>query len=168
MLQARLFAVRTEMADQEGEDSGQSNQSQQLRGGKYPPHPPGGIAPKKFQGEAEQGVGGQIDQQKGLPLPAPPGQAVQQKKEEQAAGGLIQLEVEDDGIGMDAEALAHIFEKHVRDTKSNGVGVSNVNERIRLFYGPEYGLRYESEPGRGTCAIVVIPAGKDVAAVENE
>ena len=54
MLQARLFAVRTEMADQEGEDSGQSNQSQQLRGGKYPPHPPGGIAPKKFQGEAEQ------------------------------------------------------------------------------------------------------------------
>ena len=57
MVQARLFAVRTEMADQEGEDSGQSNQSQQLRGGKYPPHPPGGIAPKKFQGEAEQGVG---------------------------------------------------------------------------------------------------------------
>ena len=95
MLQARLFAVRTEMADQEGEDSGQSNQSQQLRGGKYPPHPPGGIAPKKFQGEAEQGVGGQIDQQKGLPLPAPPGQAVQQKKEEQAAGGLIQLDGEE-------------------------------------------------------------------------
>ena len=83
-------------------------------------------------------------------------------------GGLIWLEVEDDGIGMDEEALAHIFEKHVRDTKSNGVGVSNVNERIRLFYGPEYGLRYESEPGRGTRAVVVIPAGKDGAAVENE
>lgn len=83
-------------------------------------------------------------------------------------GGLIQLEVEDDGIGMDAEALAHIFEKHIRDTKSNGVGVSNVNERIRLFYGPEYGLHFESEPGQGTRAIVVIPAGKDVTAVENE
>lgn len=83
-------------------------------------------------------------------------------------GGLIQLEVEDDGIGMDAEALAHIFEKHIRDTKSNGVGVSNVNERIRLFYGPEYGLRFESEPGQGTRAIMVIPAGKDVTAVENE
>lgn len=82
--------------------------------------------------------------------------------------GLIWLEVEDDGIGMDEEALVHIFEKHVRDTKSNGVGVSNVNERIRLFYGPEYGLRYESEPGRGTRAVVVIPAGKDGAAVENE
>ncbi len=81
---------------------------------------------------------------------------------------LIQLEVEDDGIGMDAETLAHIFEKHIRDTKSNGVGVSNVHERIRLFYGDEYGLHYESEPGRGTCAIVVIPAGKDVAAVENK
>ena len=81
---------------------------------------------------------------------------------------LIWLEVEDDGIGMDEEALAHIFEKHIRDTKSNGVGVSNVNERIRLFYGPEYGLRYESEPGRGTRAVVVIPAGKDGASVENE
>lgn len=69
---------------------------------------------------------------------------------------------------MDAEALAHIFEKHIRDTKSNGVGVSNVNERIRLFYGPEYGLHFESEPGQGTRAIVVIPAGKDVTAVENE
>ena len=57
--------------------------SQQLRGGKYPPHPPGRIVPKKFQGEAEQGVDGQIDQQKDLSLPAPPGQAVQQKKEKQ-------------------------------------------------------------------------------------
>ncbi len=51
-------------------------------------------------------------------------------------GGLIQLEVEDDGIGMDAEALVHIFEKHIRDTKSNGVGVSNVNERIRAVLRP--------------------------------
>lgn len=38
----------------------------------------------------------------------------------------------------------------------------------RLFYGPEYGLHFESEPGQGTRAIVVIPAGKDVTAVENE
>ncbi len=82
--------------------------------------------------------------------------------------GLIQLEVEDDGSGMDAGTLEHIFEKHVRDTRSNGVGVSNVNERIHLFYGAEYGLRYESEPGKGTRAILVIPAGKDVAAVEND
>lgn len=82
--------------------------------------------------------------------------------------GLIRLEVEDDGNGMDADTLSHIFEKHVRDTRSNGVGVSNVNERIRLFYGAEYGLQYESEPGKGTRAILVIPAGKDVAAVEND
>ena len=75
--------------------------------------------------------------------------------------GCIHLEVEDDGNGMDAETLAHIFEQHMRDTKSNGVGVANVNERLRLFYGAQYGLRFESEPGKGTRAIVVIPTGKD-------
>ena len=73
----------------------------------------------------------------------------------------IVLEVGDDGRGMDADTLEHIFEKHIRDTKSNGVGVNNVNERIRLFYGAEYGLRFESEPGKGTLATIVLPAGKD-------
>ena len=73
----------------------------------------------------------------------------------------IVLEVWDDGRGMDADTLEHIFEKHIRDTKSNGVGVNNVNERIRLFYGAEYGLRFESEPGKGTLATIVLPAGKD-------
>lgn len=79
----------------------------------------------------------------------------------------IVLEVEDDGRGMDADTLEHIFEKHIRDTKSNGVGVNNVNERIRLFYGAGYGLSYESEPGKGTLAAIVLPAGKDDAINEG-
>lgn len=80
----------------------------------------------------------------------------------------IVLQVEDDGRGMDAETLEHIFEKHVRDTKSNGVGVNNVGERLRLFYGAGYGLSFESEPGRGTCATIVLPAGKDRGENETE
>ena len=31
-----------------------------------------------------------------------------------------------------------------------GIGVINVNNRIRLSFGPEYGLHYYSEPGKGT------------------
>ena len=73
----------------------------------------------------------------------------------------IVLEVRDDGKGMDQDTLAHIFEKHVRDTKSNGVGVQNVQERIRLFYGAEYGLSFESEPGRGTLAVIRLPGRKE-------
>lgn len=72
----------------------------------------------------------------------------------------IVLQVEDDGKGMDEETLAHIFEQHIRDTRSNGVGVNNVNERIRLFYGAEYGLSFKSEPEKGTTATIRIPAGK--------
>ncbi|MBC5660708.1 sensor histidine kinase [Anaerosacchariphilus sp. NSJ-68] len=80
----------------------------------------------------------------------------------------IVLQVEDDGKGMDEETLAHIFEQHIRDTRSNGVGVNNVNERIRLFYGAEYGLSFKSEPEKGTTATIWIPLGKDGENHDNE
>lgn len=75
-------------------------------------------------------------------------------------GSDIILQVRDDGKGMDQETLEHIFEKHVRDTKSNGVGVQNVHERIRLYYGLGYGLSFASEPGKGTLATVRLPGRK--------
>ncbi len=78
-------------------------------------------------------------------------------------GDCMILRVEDDGKGMDAETLAHIFEKHARDTKSNGVGLKNVNERIQLYYGAEYGLTYESELGKGTKATIVLPVREEAA-----
>ena len=80
----------------------------------------------------------------------------------------IVLQVEDDGKGMDEETLAHIFEQHIRDTRSNGVGVNNVNERIRLFYGAGDGLSFKSEPEKGTTATIRIPLGKDGENHDNE
>ncbi len=71
--------------------------------------------------------------------------------------GCIYLKVQDDGVGMDAETMSHIYEKHVQDTRSNGVGLRNVQERIALYYGPEYGLSYESVPGVGTTATIRLP-----------
>ena len=73
-------------------------------------------------------------------------------------GDRMILEVEDDGIGMDEEQLAHIFDRKEPDERSNGVGVRNVQERIQLYYGKEYGLTYASEKGRGTTVRVNLPA----------
>lgn len=42
--------------------------------------------------------------------------------------------------------------------ESRGYGVRNVNERIRLFYGEEYGITVESEVGKGTTMRLHFPA----------
>ena len=74
-----------------------------------------------------------------------------------AEKGQLILEIRDDGIGMDEEALKHIFERHKVNYQSNGVGVYNVQQRIQLYYGPEYGIRYQSSPGKGTLARIQLP-----------
>ena len=67
------------------------------------------------------------------------------------------LEVEDNGVGMDEETLSHIFEKHKVNYQSNGVGVYNVQKRLKLYYGEEYGIVYKSRKNEGTRAVITIP-----------
>lgn len=67
------------------------------------------------------------------------------------------LKVTDNGVGMDEETLAHIFERHKVNYHSNGVGVYNVQKRLQLYYGSEYGITYESEKDKGTTATITIP-----------
>lgn len=74
-----------------------------------------------------------------------------------AAGENIIFEIRDNGVGMDEETLNHIFERHTVNYRSNGVGVYNVERRIKLTYGQEYGITYKSRPGEGTVARVCIP-----------
>lgn len=64
----------------------------------------------------------------------------------------IVLMVEDDGVGMDEETAARIT-----TFKSHGYGLANVNERIRLFYGEQYGVVVKSEIGKGTTCTITIP-----------
>jgi two-component system, LytTR family, sensor kinase len=59
------------------------------------------------------------------------------------------IEVHDDGLGMTEERLEGAL--------NGGIGLSNVNERLRTIYGASYQLKLTSEPGRGTCASVEIP-----------
>ena len=67
------------------------------------------------------------------------------------------IEIADDGVGMDEETLNRIFEKHKVNYRSNGVGVYNVQRRLSMYNGKEYGLSYKSEKGKGTTVTVVIP-----------
>ncbi|MDO4284015.1 MAG: sensor histidine kinase [Eubacteriales bacterium] len=69
--------------------------------------------------------------------------------------GKMVLRVRDDGAGMTAETMAHLFEEKKRS--GHGVGVNNVNRRIKLYYGEEYGLWYESREGAGTTVDVLLP-----------
>lgn len=72
-------------------------------------------------------------------------------------GERIIIDITDDGVGMDEETLKHIYDKHKVNYHSNGVGVYNVQQRLVLYYGKEYGIIYHSEKGKGTTATIVIP-----------
>ena len=71
------------------------------------------------------------------------------------------MKVIDDGVGMDEETLAHIYDKHKVNYHSNGVGVYNVQKRLKLYYGEDYGITYTSELGKGTTATITIPGRQE-------
>ncbi|WP_283609551.1 sensor histidine kinase [Faecalispora anaeroviscerum] len=71
----------------------------------------------------------------------------------------IVLEVRDNGAGIEPEQLKKINEQLsvCSFVPKDGYGIYNVNERIKLYFGEEYGLLYESEAGKWTKAILRIP-----------
>lgn len=72
--------------------------------------------------------------------------------------GDVVFEVYDNGCGMDAETIRQVLSVKKEDGKGlNKIGVNNVNMRIQRSFGEEYGLSFESEPGRYTIARARIP-----------
>lgn len=79
---------------------------------------------------------------------------------------LISFEVEDDGVGFTAENLAKVRAALADATSpvefnESGFGINNVNKRIRLYYGAQYGLSIESEHLKGTRISFDIPFVKE-------
>ena len=71
----------------------------------------------------------------------------------------IILSVKDNGIGMTEEEVEHILTDGERISKhGSGVGLVNVNNRIQILFGKEYGLKVESEPDEGTVVSIRMPA----------
>lgn len=58
----------------------------------------------------------------------------------------------DNGPGISENRLSQIL-----DYDTDGYGVKNIHKRIQLFFGKQYGLHYESQPGTGTLAILTLP-----------
>ena len=72
---------------------------------------------------------------------------------------VIRLYVEDDGVGMPEETALQLL-TIITSHESHGYGVKNINERIKLYYGREYGLSYQSALGKGTILTITVPAVK--------
>lgn len=71
-------------------------------------------------------------------------------------GDRLLMQVIDNGIGMDEETRRSILEADPE--RASGIGVKNVNERIKLCCGEEYGLRFYSRLGEGTTVEIWLPA----------
>ena len=63
--------------------------------------------------------------------------------------GHVIIDVIDNGVGVSPEEASRV--------KGSGIGLRNVNERLRVIYGSNYQLQLDSVPGQGTCARVIIP-----------
>ncbi|MFC3896801.1 histidine kinase [Lentzea rhizosphaerae] len=71
------------------------------------------------------------------------------------SGAEAQITIEDDGIGMDPEKLRRTLAGQVDE--SAGIGLGNIDERLRRVYGDEYGLVVETACGLGTKITVRVP-----------
>lgn len=79
--------------------------------------------------------------------------------------GLIYLEIVDNGFGILPEKIKEIYASFDDSTIHNGVGLKNVYERIRIYYGSEANIKIESELDVGTKITIIIPVK---GALKNE
>ena len=70
-------------------------------------------------------------------------------------GDDILLIVADDGIGMEPEQVAALLQNEPSDR--TGIGVKNVNDRLRIYFGADYGISIESAPYEGTTVTIRTP-----------
>jgi two-component system LytT family sensor kinase len=64
-------------------------------------------------------------------------------------GGRLHIEIEDNGVGISEEKMPHVYVE--------GIGLSNVRERLRVLYGTDFNLDIESHEGKGTTIKIDVP-----------
>ncbi|MDE5697710.1 MAG: sensor histidine kinase [Lachnospiraceae bacterium] len=72
---------------------------------------------------------------------------------------ILYISIRDNGIGISEENIARLLTDTSRVTKNymSGIGLPNVDRRIKLVYGQEYGIKIDSELGVYTCVTVSLP-----------
>ncbi len=73
--------------------------------------------------------------------------------------GILEIEVEDNGVGMDAEETNRRLKENSHELVESGssIGLININARMKMLYGEEYGLHINSDGKSGTTVILRIP-----------
>ena len=82
-----------------------------------------------------------------------------------AEGEDVLFTVEDNGVGMEPEQIEEIFRRKP-DGKS-GIGIKNVNDRLKIWFGDAYGITIESVPDEGTKVSVRMPKVREEAEYEK-
>ena len=67
--------------------------------------------------------------------------------------------VQDNGVGMSREQISSIMQRETTDR--TGIGIRNVDDRIKIYFGSQYGLRITSELDVGTCVEIRMPGIKE-------
>ncbi len=73
----------------------------------------------------------------------------------------ILITIEDNGVGMTKEQCREILHRESLDR--TGIGIKNVNDRIKIYFGEKYGLNITSEPDEGTLVLIRIPKISEVS-----
>jgi two-component system sensor histidine kinase YesM len=69
----------------------------------------------------------------------------------------MEIEISDDGPGIEKEVLKNILNPNTDSNKFSKVGLNNVNQRIKLYCGNDYGLNINTELGKGTKVTITLP-----------
>ncbi len=77
----------------------------------------------------------------------------------------IVMTVEDNGNGMTDEQIETIMNKDRSD--KTGIGIKNVNDRLKIYFGNEYGITIHSELDEGTKVIILMPKVKEASEYEK-
>jgi len=65
------------------------------------------------------------------------------------SNGRLRIEIEDNGVGISEEKMPHVYVE--------GIGLSNVRERLRVLYGADFNLDIDSHEGQGTRIKIDVP-----------
>lgn len=85
---------------------------------------------------------------------------------------LLKIQIADDGIGMSREKQEelnrYINSEEDQEDKTKSIGIKNVNQRIKFYFGDSYGISMKSSPNRGSCFTLTLPMIKGGEADDEE
>lgn len=73
------------------------------------------------------------------------------------ASNCIEIVIKDNGEGINYDKMLELQEMLMGDKDSKSVGLKNVNDRIKLYYGNEYGIKIYSRAGEGASVFITFP-----------